>query len=327
MAGRGAGRRGFNSEVMANSFQSDLENAHSGAGSYGIFVGLPQKEWLRLKEGEQYTLRFLPWLENEDERKPKWYLEAKVHKYVGPPQNGRDYLCRAYIGQKCALCEELDKNASNRYFFNVLHKTRTGFVHKLIELNSPAYQALCKAAETTNADTGEKITTFFMDPDAGCNVAFTAKEVNKNGMKWLEPGAVGFGSPSAITDAEYDMALDLHSYIHAFENIQLLDAVDGNHPTVSNDSSPRQETPSRNPVERESPRESATTESPAVEATVEPELPPRRMITEAPTSEERKCSMGFPFGNKDHCMKHDECNKCDEAEWKECANTAGVKVK
>lgn len=320
-----ASRRSFNSEGLQQGYASDVENASASKGSFGIFKDLPQIDWLKLKENEQGTVRFVPWEIGGDEKKPAWYLAVKVHKYTGPRDNGRDYLCLAENGQKCPLCEELPKKASNRYFFNLLVREGREWKQYIAEMNAPSFEAFCKASEKTNPDTGQKVTNYFMDPDTGCSVGYTGKQIVKQigqqQAKWIEPAAIGFGEPSAITDEQLDAAIDFHSHLYFFSADELIQAIDGNHPQRKEAGAP-----AAVDVERVAPVEREVTHIHDDTPVVQEEA--RRPIIEEPelqrggTPDVKKCSAGFPFGDREHHMKHPECQKCPEAEYKDCANLA-----
>lgn len=323
---------------LEQEFDHNLEEGVSlGGGTFGIFKDLPSRDWeKKLVSGQSYAYRFVPWVIKET-GKAVWFLKAQVHKFVGPPKNGRDYLCRSYFGKKCTLCTELEKRASDRYYYNLLVKDGNNWVPKLLEVNASFHAALLGGAERTDPDTMEKITTYFMHPDTGCTVVFTAKEVQKSSYKWIEPTAISFGRPSQISDEDLDAAIDLHAYVHCFENDELLGALDGNHPTVK--AEPKEDVISDIPQEQSRERR-----EPVINAVIQSQNPPegsrisvgkeleptmpidraRRQVPQEP--QEKLCSMGFVFGSPEHCMKHAQCNTCPEDEYKECAVKAGKPV-
>ncbi len=313
------GRPSFDGAALQNSYNNDLENVKSGGGSFGIFVGLPKKPWVKTKEGTQHTLRFKPW---QVDGVPKWFLEAPVHGWVGPEGNKRSYLCRKHVGDTCLLCQELTNNAGSKFYYNVDELVDGAWVDSYMEFNSKAHAALCAPSESINPDTGAKTVHYFMHPDTGCNVAFKMKKVQNGDFKWNEPSAIGYGTPSELPTDRWDKTVNLHDHTHAFSNDELNGAMIGNHPSVE-----ASDTPSTEPADaRTLSRQPATVVEEQANPRTQPETVAevRRPIDEPKFTRdavvEKKCSKGLRFGNTLDHMKHEACQSCDEKEYQDCAN-------
>lgn len=340
-------RMQFDEAAMQKEYGQNLEEAKSGKNSsFGIFKDLPDWDFFKFESGKKYTVRFVPWAEGGDVKKPRWFLKIPVHKYVGPQGNARDYACLAHVGRTCPLCTELDRKASFRYFYNIRYKNDANqFVPAIAEVNVNFHDALCKVSETTNPDTGMVKTIFFMSPNTGAFVGFAGEEIRKGDFKWIEPSRVGFGEPSKIEDKWFDEAVDLHTHVRLFSADQLGKALYGQHPDT-----PDTGLENTNVDVTRSQRTSATEQhtetepvAPVIEKKQDSAMPPdmddptpasSTVPVEEPSAPEtagtrrnldvKTCSKGFPFGSPEHAKQHKPCETCNDAEYNECVQIAAT---
>lgn len=352
----------FNEAALQKQYDENLESAKTGkVNTYGIFKDLPDWPFFKFEAGKQYQVRFIPWLANGDEKRPVWYLEVAVHKFVGPKNNAKDYVCLTHLNKPCVLCNELEKKSSSRYFYLLAVRDGEKFNPAIVEVNSLFHEALCKSSESIDMVSGKQVTNYFMSPTKGNYVGFITDEVIKSTYKWLEPRSVGFSKECPMLDEFYGHTMDLHAHLRFFNGDQLQNAIYGQHPDNDVDPAtiisgvapasgvaiPQIDVPGIPPINQvpvapviEQP---IAQQAPQVLRELPVETPSDAMYEEIPVVETVKetmtiaepilqgqanvvgvqmCSKGLAFGDPKFSAKQNVCKTCPEEEYKLCVQTA-----